>query len=798
MKTSGKYTVFLISSLLFLLITTRVGACAYSEYGEDLRISMFRIMNGNMWAYSPFQYSAHSFFSSGSNVSLDRARHTREWSNAMNYKGRPEDLELVIFKTPPELFYLLHEKKALAAFFKGNEFIPILIKPENEKFLNYLQISKAIEYWENSIVDPWDGYNTERIAVVAPLKDTIIGELNDILKIEKNPFIKNRAAYQLVRMYFQTDDFENLRETYQHYFDLDDTTSVINPWALHYYAIAEGISGDSIQANYLKSLVFARCDDKKYRMYTTFSRNEYILTETLKKARNDNERATILAMNIINYPGRALPTLIKLEGMKAPSDLMRFLILREINKLEDWLLTTELTISGPAAGSWENESVSEQYLKKNYQSDKLYLSDVISLVRRLKQNSSGQAAQWYSLALAHLLVMNDKNEEALVVLPSENQTGDAGINRQITIEKLFLYSTAQLITQKDKWVLAASLFNRLDSSIANGSENPMTAYSLCQRFSKAMLKQNDMARAMLFLDKATKYKYSTEDWNNNFQNSAKHIIPEFDYYLCGNIDQSGTSSDVEQLIKIIYHDDRNSLDDFLCRQDLPSLNQLTELKGSKLFREGKLRDAMTEWQTLPLEYWAENGSFNDYLGYNIYQPKEIYPEVRNNKRKANKLSILSAIISLEDSILKPSTGKYGNMLKLAHAWYNVSYYGHSWILAHYYKSCEPEAEKMNDAYPGQPSRILDDHDNYINNERAKQLYNKVYIESPDAEQRCEAMAMLQYLAYLDYYDMTSYEDLKTKKFRSPFSPKIWAKYTRTHFYQTMSNTCPLFNSFVRK
>lgn len=798
MKTLRKYTIFLISSLALLLFTNKANACAYSEYGEDLRISMFRIMSGYMKAYSPFQYTAHIFYSTGNDGSFDRARHTREWAAALNYKGRLEDLELVVFKTPPELFYAMCERGKLQEFFKGNEFIKVLIKPGNENFLHYLEIAKAIEYWESGIIDPWNGYNTEKMKMTDPLKTLIIDDLNQKLKTEKNPFLSKRMAYQLVRMYFQIDDFEELRNTFQRYFDINDTSSVINPWAMHYYAIAEGISGDSIRANYLKSLVFARCDDKKYRMYTTFLKSDYMMRETMKEAKTDEEKSTILAMSIINNPGRTLPVLLKLEELKAPSDLMQFLVLREINKLEDWLLTTELTVSGPAVSNWEDWTDSENYMKKNYQSDKTYLANFITFVKHLRQNAAAQSARWYSLALAHLLVMNDQNDEALLVMPAEDQVNDPALKRQVIIEKLFLYSSSQYIAQSDKRVLSAGLFNRLDSAVAEGNENPMTLYSLCQRFSKAMQKQNDIARATLFLGKAECYKYNSFYWSDRKDNGKRHIASEFNYYLCNKIDQSGTSDDVEQLSGIMYNSSPQALDEYICRQELPSKDQVTELKGSKLFREGHLKEALAVWEKLPGNYWTANGSFDDYLGYDIRQPKELYPEVKEHKRKANKVSVLSQIINLEDSVLGSGSRKYEQMLKLAHAWYNVSYYGHSWILAHYYKSCEPEAEILNDAYPGLPSHILDDQANYIKNLRAKQLYNKVYLESPDAEQRCEAMTMLQYLSYVDFYNETSYQDLEKKKFRSPFSVKTWSKYSKTRFYQNMSMTCPLFSSFVSR
>ena len=146
MKTFAKYTAF--SAILFLLLLNKSYGCGYTEYGEDIRISMFRIFNENMGGFYPFKYSADLFNSCYTTSSKDRDRNIQEWIQELNPAIRTNDVDLILYKCDPVLFYQLYHNNTLGSFFKGNTFIDELVKEENKYVLKYIAIAKGIEYLE--------------------------------------------------------------------------------------------------------------------------------------------------------------------------------------------------------------------------------------------------------------------------------------------------------------------------------------------------------------------------------------------------------------------------------------------------------------------------------------------------------------------------------------------------------------------------------------------------------------------------------------------------------------------------
>jgi hypothetical protein len=800
MKTLKKSFAYLISGML-LLLPFSGKTCSYTEYGEDLRISMFRIMTQQMQAYFPFVYTAELFNSNSIVSENDRKRNINEWVKQFENPVRAEDIDVILYKTDPELFYLHAERKTLKKFFEGNTFIEELLKPENKDFYNYLMVSKAIEYKEAQYIDPWTKPDSEQKALSGNLKTSIMKQIRKYSKQTKSAFLKQRYAFQHIRMLFQNNNFEGCVRLYNETFTIYDTSTIVAPWALHYSAISKAILGDSISANYEMSLAFAQCDDKKFRMYTQFYRSPSAIEKTLNLAQNNQERATILGISILNNPGRTLPTLQQMVTLDSKNTMLSFLVLREVNKLEDWLLTTGLTLNTPSIRAGFSYDVNrDDYLRVNFDSDMKYLNNVISVVQQLHQQAIGEEKQFYMLALVHLFTMAENNSAALAMLNSSNSKMPVDFQRQASIENLILLSSGNSLSNPENRNKAGKIFMSLDSLEQNKQMNSMTMYSLCQRYGQAMFAQNDLMRSILFLNLSDDYKSGRWYYDNNWRDNNEQT-DEFDYYTLAYMDQSATPDDIDKLIEFINSNKTESLEKFLALQNLPSINQCKELKGSKLFREGNFREAEKVWQELPSSWWKENGEFHDYLSGNLFKPDDLHRgEILNNKlsnsNSINKAAILHRMIEMQDSAETASSDRYKYKLKLAHAWFNVSYYGNNWILAHYYKSCETHAEKSFFGFAGIPNNILADSSNYIQLGTARKLYREVATVAPDAELRCEAMTMLQYIEYLLFVDEYRYDWENKHVFKPTYMPTQWKEYENTAFFKSMYGFCPLFEEFV--
>ena len=210
MKTFAKYTAFLV--ILFLFLPSKSYSCAYTEYGEDIRISMFRIFNENMGGFYPFKYSAHLFNACYTVSSKDRQRNIQEWIQELNPTIQSNDVELILYKCDPVLFYQLFNKNELDVFFSGNTFIEELVKDENKKVLEYLLVAKGIEYLEEFHSDPWEEYTEHSYDFNAQLNASILRHLEEVIRSCESPFLKKRYAFQYVRMLFQNNDYYGCKE----------------------------------------------------------------------------------------------------------------------------------------------------------------------------------------------------------------------------------------------------------------------------------------------------------------------------------------------------------------------------------------------------------------------------------------------------------------------------------------------------------------------------------------------------------------------------------------------------------
>ncbi len=793
MKTFSKYTVFL--AVVLLLSANRGYSCAYTEYGEDIRISMFRIFNENMGGFYPFKYSANLFNSTYSGSSKDRERNIQEWIQELNPTIRSNDVDLILYKCDPVLFYQLFHKNKLGTFFKGNTFIEELLKEKNKEILKYVAIAKGIEYLEEYHNDPWEEYTDKTYDFNSQLNQSISDHLEDVMLTDLSPFLRKRYAFQYVRMLYQNNDYFGCKEVYFTNFNPDSNETILNPWALHYCAIAEMASGDTTEANYHMALVFDRCDDKKFRMYRNFLRDSDHITQSLALAKSPQEKAAILTMSIVNNPGKTIQTVLDIEKLVPDYYALDFLLLREINKLEDWLLTPSLTLNKPSVSldtAWRDGPM--DYLKKNRETDMAYLEQVIAFAKRLMAQRGN--SDYLKMALAHLYILDEQNSTALSLLPESGAPLSSVLAKQNIIEQLILLSAKDKIVFFDNREEAGKLFSELDQMYQKGQVDNMTMYSLCRRYAKAMFFNNDIVRSTLFLKLANTYNWSYYLYDNNRMKFS--ISKEFSYYLLDYMDQIAAPEDFDEMIRFIQTENRNKLDFFLARQEFPSVEQCLDMKGSKLFRQGRYAEALSTWESLEDEYWINNGEFESYLCHDIEKPKEIYPESLSdlNIKRVNKADILSKLMSLEVKAYTSGRHQDEYMLKLANAWFNVSYYGNAWMLAHYYKSVYPESEVSGVGFYETQNNIQCDSMNYIHLQNAISLYNKVIADSDDRELKLEAIVMLELIKYQKHYTTYRYDWDNEHPYTPDNSNIFWKEYEDTDFYQRMYTTCPRFEAFV--
>ncbi|HRH37325.1 MAG TPA: hypothetical protein PK760_03210, partial [Flavobacteriales bacterium] len=201
-----------------------------------------------------------------------------------------------------------------------------------------------------------------------------------LLKQAKDPMLRARIAYQLVRLSFYegagvNHHFDARPHYARHLLPLRGKTW-LEPSAAYY--LASLLPQPECDLAYAR--IFSAAKDKRFRMVQLF---ESANTDTyLTLADDANHRAMLLVMRDLQFPGRALEDLERIAACDPQNEFIPFLLSREVNKLEDWLLTTSLTDMGAAINQWNGppEGVTQEEVM---QADLDYLREVQGFIIRV-------------------------------------------------------------------------------------------------------------------------------------------------------------------------------------------------------------------------------------------------------------------------------------------------------------------------------------------------------------------------------------------------------------------------------
>jgi len=154
--------------------------------------------------------------------------------------------------------------------------------------------------------------------------------------------LKDRYAYQLLLLAFYDDDAEAMETYFMRHFK--GKQGALADWARFHFAGQWNAEGRYTveMANALRA-----APEKAIAAYLRTPKR--INPEDYATVLSNNaERSNLYALAALKQKGQALENLQKAYQFDASNPLVELLIVREINKLEDWLMSNPLTGLGPA------------------------------------------------------------------------------------------------------------------------------------------------------------------------------------------------------------------------------------------------------------------------------------------------------------------------------------------------------------------------------------------------------------------------------------------------------------------
>ena len=774
------------SLLIVLVLPINIFSCGWSESYETTRLALFRASLPSFSKLDRYVYSTDLYNYSERISHRDQDINCQEWARKLGGNIKPIDAYEILYTTNSEVFQNAIESDSLTLRFKQNSFVVSLNLPKNKSFLKYISIAKQNEY-SNEIDGKWENWKDDFDNYGVSSSENYSAEypnLNDLIKNEKDAFLKQRYAFLNLRSSFYEQNSTKVQELYNKYFK-NNSKTILAQWAKYYMSL--GLKNEA-ETNYNLSQILVKSDDKANACVQHF--NDSLVPQTLVFAKNDTEKGVIKAIQLFHNPAPAIESLKKIATLIPNNDIFCFLVQREVNKLEDWIFTPKYSNISRSDVYVEGatETDYEKARAENHIKDLKYLQDLKILLIEIESKSIDQQKDFLNAAIAQLCFINDEIDQGKkhTILISANAIPSIQVQKNLQLA---------LITLKQKDLKSEEVqeklynyFNKIEEAASDDSTLFKSMYSLYEIASQDYYKINDITTAGLLFMKSNNKKDNYNNFGYDYYYNRKYF-----YTYVGYFDRFAQPKDIDILMDLAQKNNKTNFERYICSGNIPKdINYYRDLKGTLEFRNNDLELAQKTFASMPKNFWKTTYYFKDYLNENPFFPKAL--NYANPNRKFdydfNKADFVKEMIKLRNS---KSASDY---LKLANAYFNVSCYGNAWMMTSY----EQSERSYNDYIYGDSSENEKKYGlgNYLYLNLAKNYYKKALELSKNKEQKAVCSLMI---FECDYYNFASlgYEEIEGVSVPRIFKPgrEIYdfnSIYADTKVF--IKFNCPLLEQFI--
>lgn len=777
MKPLTRYILLFASMLAIILPKRTARACGFWIPSNDYRFWLLQPDLTNEGDLTPLFFGNRYLYVDGTVPVKENyvRQNVQEWLTEIRGRALAKDIDTLLNATDPQSFF--DEQKQLA---KGNTFVRFLLHPTNSELYRYVMLSKKVEQIAAD-PDPWEEYEFPSKNISEVINETLAFHTKT-----HSPFIKLRLAYQLMRLYARNGEFDKIPPVYDNWVEPVQTTSWIKSAALY----EKAIHADGLTQNYLLSKVFDR-GDYHQQFCLRFIKTDKI-DSTLSMSQNKHEQNVLLAMKIFNHAGRCLAAIKNIYQSEPGYKELPFLLLREINKIEDWLVTVKLTDFGKPAyygdDGWDDYTYPDSAVV-NYKKDRQYANELYSFLLQVIKDGKCKQPALLQLYASHLCLLNKDYTTAAqhLELAKAGQHLPANLRTQININAFLLYlenngfnNTAEkafmrIVQTPDA---ALGIYN------ADKMKNQLVLYT-----ARKMINNGDRARGLLLLSRT---------------NRALGELDGVGYkFLYQKIDEVAQASDYDQMIQVLQSKNKSPFEQFVSLhrfrfaneeyvdsndrfnyQYTWDINKLRDLKASWYLRHHHLSAANATLRQVPDSFYNQY-PYNAALGgdafyLNIYHP---HPAAKEDKRNLNKKQVIEEMVRLEQ-LADNNPQKAGVCYyQLANAWYNMSWYGKNWMIVRQWWS-------SGDKYDYEKHQFDPFLMDYLGCNQAKLYYKKAMTATSDKK-----------LKALCFYMVQQCERNRNEEYKFD-NAAVYAtarkKGIDAGYYKSLVNECELYHSFIQQ
>jgi len=666
-----KYIIPTVSLLTFLSPEKTTQACGFYTYPGEFRFWLLQPDLTNQQDLTPFFFASSYLYKGDMYAGKENypEQNINEWYKEVHGKATKPDINKLLNETPPQNFF--DEPHSL----KVNSLMRYLLQPENKELYRYFVLSKKVEQIATNN-DPWGENNFPKPAI-----QNTINEANELYNQTHSPFVKLRTAFQMVRLYGYNSQVDLLNKTYDTWIEPVHSPSWIKTAALYQKAI---YSRD-FQYDYLLSKVFDKGDYNRTFCLVRF--NSKNLDSILSLAKNKHERNVLYAMKAFNYQGRSLNYIRDIYNAEPSNKELSFLLLREINKIEDWLVTNKVTdFEFPAvynSSQWNRYEYRDN-ATVNYHNDQRYAKEVYDFLLQMIQNKKNPEQPLLNLYAAHLAMLNGNYPIAQQHLNNAGSFTHLPLNVQTQIRinqyLLHLEKGFDSIAEREFMSIINAPANKLGIYDPDIMKDQLILYS-----ARKMIEKGDKPKGLMLLSKTRR---------------AMGDLPIGQYKgLYQEIEEIADAKDYDNILRILGKTSKTEFEKFVSKEKLASpqdyyayshydgyavywnRNKVLDCKASWYIRNHDLNSAIKTLKQIPDSFYSKE-PYTTYIGgdpffLNIYHS---YKPTKEDKKNLNKKQVVEQMIHLEKLAQNNKTKAAECYYQLANAWYNMTYYGKNWLM----------------------------------------------------------------------------------------------------------------------
>lgn len=809
----------------------RAKSCYYGPDFEDSNMVFFNPELGNdSIGLRPFFFTRAFLFDDTQDWTWgdpqdytfsDYEQNCKEWQAYLGKTVEVKDVYEVMYDGNPDAFLTAVKTQTLDDYKPGNSFVKALRNPQNAAALDYFYRAKQFEFQQFELAkDPWaednryyyaPGYYADSL-----LLPRLAKEAAQQLGTAPDNFLRQRYAFQYINALFylaQEGVSDTLRAVFDQYFDLKKDKTIVLPWAL--LKIAEA-NPNQTEANFQLAQVFDRCESKRFRVLQLYESG--LERQTLAHAKTRNERAAVLTLTAMRDPGRALPALRDIAATAPHSPYLPLLLSREVNKLENWLLTPRFAgstgwYSFMPEFDWDEnyDRKVDRWIAKARVRDREYLAEVRQFVASWVRK---RPTPLLRLALAHLQYMEGNYAASWQTLRLLRPGNNELYALQQKIQELLLIPHRMDVRKKST---QQALYERLMYVRKHSKRLTDPGRQIArihQALSHAFWVRGDVPTAGLFFGRAANYVYveTNHFWTN------QGIITFYD--------NLANRADLETLERLLDKPNKTPFEQYVTQNmqpeefggkysewqeynfgsdtiPVPSKDELYELMGTLALRDDDLAYAHKVMAKVDTAYWGgtDGGWSVDITGSPDFIASDSLGKV--GPKGMNKFQIVDKMYRLKQEAAQNPAKRAENYYLLGNAWYHCSYWGRAGSMVSYQRSVsdtdEPLRRRRSPAYLN--SRL--DPKRYgavfYRCARAAYYFQKALANNPDPELAARAYYMLaecdRRSRWMDLRRQPGYEGGEGGVTSPMF--KTWAKrYKNTQAYQEALEECPDLRDYL--